>query len=151
MLAETPCPMSSDHYEIAFRLALKALQDITAEAHALQGDWQAFDYEIAPDWTHGYKRIENLADHAISQIEHISDDDFTAKTPPLPILSDEAIKVINHAIQRQGIVLDMTGEYASETAYLIEEGYIKTIHTEGSVFVGILTEKGRDLAYRLQS
>ena len=141
--------MEENYYKSALKIALDALKGISTEANGIQGDWGMVAMSAAPQWTHNLKKLEGMADRALSQIEALSAFDFTQPTRPSPRIDPIERGILLKALHNNG-GMTMDGAIPPQAIMLVERGLFHTLHETTDLLVVVLTEEGRAAAEKLE-
>ncbi len=141
--------MEENYYKAALKIALDALKEISTEANGIQGDWGMVSMSAAPQWTHNLKKLEGMADHALSKIEALSAFDFTQPTRPSPRIDPIERGILLKALHNNGGMM-MDGAIPPQAIMLVERGLFQTLYETTDILVVVLTEEGRAAAEKLE-
>ncbi|GEM_PF-2166820 len=141
--------MEENYYKSALKIALDALKEISTEANGIQGDWGMVSMSAAPQWTHNLKKLEGMADRALSKIEGLSAFDFTQPTRPSPRIDPIERGILLKAFHNNGGMV-MDGAIPPQAIMLVERGLFQTLHETTDMLIVVLTEEGRVAAEKLE-
>jgi hypothetical protein len=141
--------MEENYYKTALKIALDTLKEISTEANGIQGDWGMVTMSAAPQWTHNLKKLEGMADRALSQIEELSAFDFTQPTRPSSRIDPLERGILLKAFHNNGGMV-MDGAIPPQATMLVERGLFHTLHETTDLLIVVLTEEGRIAAEKLE-
>lgn len=141
--------MEENYYKSALKIALDTLKEISAESNGMQGDWGMVGMDAAPQWTHNLKKLENMADRALSKIEELSAFDFTQPTRPSPRIDPIERGMLLKALHNNGGMV-MDGAIPPQAIMLVERGLFQALYETQTILVVVLTEEGRVAAAKLE-
>ena len=141
--------MEENYYKAALKIALDTLKEISTEANGIQGDWGMVAMSAAPQWTHNLKKLEGMADRALSQIEELSAFDFTQPTRPSSRIDPIERGILLKALHNNGGIV-MDGAIPPQATMLVERGLFHTLYETTDLLIVVLTEEGRIAAEKLE-